>query len=77
MEWVEWMERFEQKFKTTRGHGGLNHYLHSEAPARNHRMAMTFAKLRLIVFLWCIGHDWMPLSLCSISHNLLRSLYHA
>ena len=45
----------------TRGHGGLTHHLHSEAPAGNRRMAMTFAKLRLIVFLRRIGLDWMPL----------------
>ena len=45
----------------TRGRGGLTHHLHSEAPAGNRRMAMTFAKLRLIVFLRCIGLDWMPL----------------
>ena len=45
----------------TRGRGGLTHHLHSEAPAGNRRMAMTFAKLRLIVFLWCIGLEWMPL----------------
>ena len=38
----------------TRGHGGLTHHLNSEAPAGNRRMAMTFAKLRLIVFLRCI-----------------------
>ena len=37
----------------TRGHGGLTHHLHSEALAGNRRMAMTFAKLRPIVFLWC------------------------
>ena len=46
---------------TTRGRGGLTHHLHSEAPAGNRGMAMTFAKLRLIVFLRCIGLDWMPL----------------
>ena len=45
----------------TRGRGGLTHHLHSEAPAGNRRMAMTFAKLRLIVFLRSIGLDWMPL----------------
>ena len=45
----------------TRGRGGLTHHLHSEAPAGNRRMAMTFAKLRLIVFLRCTGLDWMPL----------------
>ena len=45
----------------TRGRGGLTHHLHSEAPAGNRRMAMTFAKLRLIVFLRCIGLDWMRL----------------
>ena len=28
----------------TRGRGGLTHHLHSEAPAGNRRMAMTFAK---------------------------------
>ena len=39
----------------------LTHHLHSEAPAGNRRMAMTFAKLRLIIFLRCIGLDWMPL----------------
>ena len=44
-----------------RGRGGLTHHLHSEASAGNRRMAMTFAKLRLIVFLRCIGLDWMPL----------------
>ena len=47
--------------KETRGRGGLTHHLHSEAPAGNRRMAMTFAKLRLIVLLRCIGLDWMPL----------------
>ena len=41
-------------YTLTRGHGGLTHHLHSEAPSGNHRMAMTFAKLRLIVFLRCI-----------------------
>ena len=49
------------KLYPTRGRGGLTHHLHSEAPAGNRRMALTFAKLRLIVFLRCIGLDWMPL----------------
>ena len=41
----------------TRGRGGLTHHLHSEALAGNCRMAMTFARLRLTVFLWYIGLD--------------------
>ena len=49
----------------TRGRGGLTHHLHSEAPAGNRRMAMTLARLRLIVFLRCIGLDRMPLFLFS------------
>ena len=47
--------------KLTRGRGGLTHHLHSEAPAGNRRMVMSFAKLRLIVFQRCIGLDWMHL----------------
>ena len=46
---------------STRGHGGLTYHLHSEAPAGNRRMAISFAKLTLIVFLRCIGLDRMPL----------------
>ena len=48
-------------YHITRGRGGLTHRLHSGAPAGSRRMAMTFARLRLIVFLWCVGLDWMPL----------------
>ena len=62
----------------TRGRGGLTHHLHSEAPPGNRRMAMTFARLRLIVLLRCTGLDWMPFSyVLTISQNLLQSLYHA
>ena len=39
----------------------FTHHLQSEALAGNRRMATAFAKLRLIVFLRCIGLDWMPL----------------
>ena len=45
---------YAPEFIKTRGLGGLNHHLHSEAPAGNRRMALTFARLRLIVFLRCI-----------------------
>ena len=64
--------------ENTRGRGGLTHHLNSEAPAGNRRMAMTFARLRLIVFLWCIGMTGCPFSYVpTISQNLLQSLYHA
>ena len=57
-------DTIELEVSRTRGHRGLTHHLHSEAPGGHHRMAMTFARLRLIVFLRCIGLDWMPLYLC-------------
>ena len=46
----------------TRGRGGLTHHLHSEAPAGNRGMALTFARLKLNYLPTVhIGLDWMSL----------------
>ena len=56
----------------TRSHGGLTQHSHSEAPAGNHTIAMTFARLRLNILLRCIDYDWMPFYLCP---NCSKNLY--
>ena len=63
----------ELNFEKTGGYGGLTHHLHSEAPVGNRRMAMTFARLKLIVFLRAYDLTGCPFSyVLTISQNLLQ-----